>query len=775
MKRMKKACALLGLAASLHLAAASPAGELTLVADGRAVATIYVKTGEPGPDSRYGWGGKDMAGVAAELASVLKKMTGADVPVAAVDSARRIGANAPAIVLGSLAAELGLKVAQASPAKDGFRYKASGKRLLIVGESPAGVYHGVYDLLERLGCGWYTPGPVGEVIPKRATVTLADDLDHAEASDSVHREYWGDGRWALKNKGHLRIGSWRHAWGHLVPKSLFATRPELFALNNGERRPRQLCTTNPQTIATAAEALLKMMDAQPQRTVFEAGPNDGGGLCECPNCRTLRTANCLEPSSGQEACSDLILKFVNDVAAITSRKHPDKYLGFYVYSEYSRVPVKVRQVHPNVFPMMAPIRRCRLHAPGSEVCPSSRLLLEEMRGWARMTDRLGFYLYSFNLADTLVPFSKIGYYKLFQKALHKLPIRLLAYTPETINSFAMHAPHQWLSQRFMWNSHIDIDAEMDRFFDGFYGAAAGPMKRYWLRIDRAYVTTPVHTGSQYGLHRIWTDELLAACRADVTEARRLARDERAAEAVAMAEAGLRCAELFIVIWKAVGRFDFPAAAAAQDELKAHIDRMAARKDPKWVIPKYGWGYYARFVGRTVSGGAKALAGGGRIVVKLPDVWRFRRDPKLVGAAEGWFRPNLDDLAWGELATFSRSWDDQGLGEYHADGWYRTRFALPAGAAGKLLRLWFGGFDHNVDVYLNGVHLGEKRGFATPAEYEAIAPHLRPGKENVLAVRVSAGGLAEIGTGGIMMPVMIYAPGTAAPERPKPAAGRGYEM
>ena len=32
---------------------------------------------------------------------------------------------------------------------------------------------------------------------------------------------------------------------------------------------------------------------------------------------------------------------------------------------------------------------------------------------------------------------------------------------------------------------------------------------------------------------------------------------------------------------------------------------------------------------------------------------------------------------------------------------------------------------------------------------------------MLAARVSAGGLAELGTGGIMMPVMIYVPGKAA--------------
>jgi hypothetical protein len=156
--------------------------------------------------------------------------------------------------------------------------------------------------------------------------------------------------------------------------------------------------------------------------------------------------------------------------------------------------------------------------------------------------------------------------------------------------------------------------------------------------------------------------------------------------------------------------------------------------------------------------AKVLSDGGEILAKLPDLWKFKKDEKLVGAAEGWWKPKRSDADWADVATFSKSWDDQGLGWYHGDGWYRTRLTMPATAAGHDLRLWFGGFDYNVDVYLNGAHLGEKRGCATPAEFDKIANHLRPGGENVLAVRVSAGDLAEIGTGGIMMPVMIYKAG-----------------
>ena len=41
---------------------------------------------------------------------------------------------------------------------------------------------------------------------------------------------------------------------------------------------------------------------------------------------------------------------------------------------------------------------------------------------------------------------------------------------------------------------------------------------------------------------------------------------------------------------------------------------------------------------------------------------------------------------------------------------------PGVYVGRANDLGFGGIDENIDVYLNGVHLGEKRGFAKPAEY-----------------------------------------------------------
>jgi hypothetical protein len=76
----------------------------------------------------------------------------------------------------ALAADLGLKMGKTARARDGFRYKAVGRQLLMVGESPRGVYHGAFDFLESLGCGGYTPGAIGEIIPKRPAIAVPNSL-----------------------------------------------------------------------------------------------------------------------------------------------------------------------------------------------------------------------------------------------------------------------------------------------------------------------------------------------------------------------------------------------------------------------------------------------------------------------------------------------------------------------------------------------------------------------------------------------------------------------
>ncbi|MFD1469611.1 sugar-binding domain-containing protein [Hymenobacter caeli] len=119
-------------------------------------------------------------------------------------------------------------------------------------------------------------------------------------------------------------------------------------------------------------------------------------------------------------------------------------------------------------------------------------------------------------------------------------------------------------------------------------------------------------------------------------------------------------------------------------------------------------------------------------------WKFHRGDVPAGE-----EPGLDDRAWRALdlphdwsieGPFSPEWASATGFLPGGVGWYRKTFALPAGFRAKKVFVYFDGVYKNSEVWLNGHFLGKRpSGFAS-FQYE-LTPYLRPGGQNVLAVKV----------------------------------------
>ena len=101
-------------------------------------------------------------------------------------------------------------------------------------------------------------------------------------------------------------------------------------------------------------------------------------------------------------------------------------------------------------------------------------------------------------------------------------------------------------------------------------------------------------------------------------------------------------------------------------------------------------------------------------------------------ADGRHLSDYDDSAWQPIEV-------PGTTNPPPDGdeggaWYRHAFAVPRSWGGEAAMVKFGSANYVADVWLNGTWLGYHEGGATPFAFEAGAA-LRPGEENVLAVRV----------------------------------------
>ena len=129
----------------------------------------------------------------------------------------------------------------------------------------------------------------------------------------------------------------------------------------------------------------------------------------------------------------------------------------------------------------------------------------------------------------------------------------------------------------------------------------------------------------------------------------------------------------------------------------------------------------------------------RMVSSFDSDWRFFK-----GDAPGAERPNFDDEAWRKLdvphdwsieGPFDKNNPTGGAGGFlpAGIGWYRKHFSVPTDFKGRRIFVDFDGVMANSDLWINGVHLGQRPYGYVSFRYE-LTDRLNIGSDNVLAVR-----------------------------------------
>jgi hypothetical protein len=99
-----------------------------------------------------------------------------------------------------------------------------------------------------------------------------------------------------------------------------------------------------------------------------------------------------------------------------------------------------------------------------------------------------------------------------------------------------------------------------------------------------------------------------------------------------------------------------------------------------------------------------------VIIQLPDLWDFKKDPSDEGIQDRWFEKTVDN-SWVKIST-SKDWTSQAPGrDYHGAAWYHVSFDFPVEIKkdpGSRLYLYFGAVDGLADIYLDGVKIGEQK-------------------------------------------------------------------
>ena len=422
---------------------------------------------------------------AKELASHLKGVVGQEFPVVAENDRP---AGRPAFVIGPAKASATVfkdpTFANALP--DEIAIKFNGKDIYLNGQMPRGTLYATVTFLEDyVGVCWWTR--YERYIPSKPTLQVAAK-DHEYAPKIISRETFykqaqtPDFAPFLKDNGHhsgipeaygghRSIIGWCHTFEQFMPPSrYFDAHPEWFSEINGkrERYHSQLCLTNDEMRAEFTKVVLERIRKNRAAGMISVSQNDWDGHCQCAKCKAIEDA--------EESPSGPLLRFVNAVAADVEKEYPEFFIETLAY-QYTRKAPKITRPRKNVV-----IRLCAVNvntAQPLETSPDNKSFQKDFEEWGAIASHLYVWNYITNFMNHILPHPNwralapdIRYF-----ANNKV-IGLFEQGDLGCDVGDFVRARAWIIAHLQWNPEQDERKLMEKFFNGYYGAAGPHLIRY---------------------------------------------------------------------------------------------------------------------------------------------------------------------------------------------------------------------------------------------------------------------------------------------------------
>ncbi len=699
-----------------------------------------------------------------DLAHYLEKMSGAKVEILTKPSAQ--DPRLPILIGESATVKWGAPE-KTAPFKQGFRVVASREGIGLAGESDLATSYAIYELLDRLGCRWFMPSELGEVIPVRKTVVIPE-CDDSLIPGTVFRNIWyADDAYKRRNRlGGLLLQA-GHALEMYFGKEERDAHPDWKATLNGNPDDHRLQWSSQGVADCIADKIIVQQKNDPARS-WSLSPDDGMNFSESAEDRKLDAGD-WDEVFGQISITDRLMVLCNRIIRKVDAQDPDILYGVLAYSQYVRPPVRERVPH-NLVPQLAPITYARAHPMTDDNVPGNQSLQYSVEGWGRAAKMVSYYFYGWFLAETTAPNPMIAKWSADLPFIYENNCQF--WQPETICNFetSMHA--LYLGNRMAWNPDAkpaEIIEELNRLF---YGKAAPQMTAYWNYIDDVWVKTPEYSGCGFAYRRRFTPAVMKKARQLLDQGKAACETVAEKERVAMADESLKLFELFMKLREdlAAGRF-----ATLENDAKKWVDdskTMGARYEKQYAFGKMPWSgdetigirYFTPFYQVTYKD-ATRIARDFEVLTTPPiGPFRFQVDKEKKGEALDWFKPGFDDKSWKTCDPSMDSLSALGHHDYFGPMWYRVSAQLPSIPAGKKVYLWIGGTDGTAKVFVNGnpvPYVDDKgkemeriEGYCQPFSWN-ITDAIKPGAENQITILSVRTGFNELGTGGLIAPVVVY--------------------
>ncbi len=471
------------------------------------------------------------------LATTLKQVTGAVFPIKSEDAT-----DLPATVIfvgdTAVARTNGIDASTLQPEE--WRIKSVGESLILAGGRPRGTVYAVCEFLEEQ-CGVLRLDPFTAVMPSTPTLTIpAIDRSgrpafplrmlftgfpygHPAGGGPLIEQY----QVANKNNINGRITSGDHArmiptgvhtFGEFISSKEFAaSHPEYFGMDATGKRLTddmgtpsawtQLCVTNEDvrriTLERAKKFIVEERAAalkegrEPSRMLVLSQNDNTTNLCLCPNCKAIADREGSE--SGPQ------LEFVNHVARGLKDEFPDVLVQTEAYNFTLAAPNTIRP-EANVV-----VRFCDNYGFSDPTHPLAHPRNERpmklFAGWQDKQCRLGVWdywrVFQQHPPGFFAPSSNVRALRDDIRMFHKSGVELMTIEAEDvfgagiINDFASADMQSfmplriWIGLKLIDDPNKDPDVLLDKFFHGYYGPAAQPMRALLKRIEDRQRELPI--------------------------------------------------------------------------------------------------------------------------------------------------------------------------------------------------------------------------------------------------------------------------------------------
>ena len=461
---------------------------------------------------------------AAEIAGHLSKVYGRQISCSAETSDKTHSAG---IFVGrtSFASARGVNVSGFDPEEWMIRRYPDG--IVISGGLPRGALFGAYEFLERFfGIMWLDE--LFTHIPRKEKIVLPEKIDLRGKPHFRYRgmftwfgkNHWQSYSFRSRNRENLFLGNKMEAdiqkkIGHYPVLGRPATINTLYlyirhwpkkgmedgySMNHFGKRvrpvgfegPGQVCFSSSLAREKFAEQLIKFIreDRKDEPVnyplLYNISVHDVKAVCHCKECR--------EKVKKYGSESGGMLEFINFIAEKVEKVYPDIRIQTSAYLDYEAPPQRGIKTRKNVTVRLSPSRwGSKFDTMRSLLLPRNAKTLEGLQKWASLGSvQIWNYwvLYGDAIPDVNACLINIEAIRENLQTYSKLGADYVFSECEYPATTTFHAMRVWIGYKLKLDPFQDVDKLIDAFMAGYYGKAAGNMRRYYDYIVKRQKEAP---------------------------------------------------------------------------------------------------------------------------------------------------------------------------------------------------------------------------------------------------------------------------------------------